>query len=230
MAIVKFGVLVAGVRGTTSGVTFTANGTGPYVRAWAKGSNPHSPLQSLTRGRLSVCGPLWAALTPVQKTAWDTFAASPPETDYNTLGEVILLSGWQWLVRVNQRRQSVGLATTSTVPTNTAATQPASCALTFADLPTGPCAVAWTAGDFPAGTSAMLHTAIHPTQGLQVQTAGFKLIWAEQAPAGTSKVLTTNVSARHGDIQTGWTAYAELYQLRDDGVRSVYRTTSTVVT
>ena len=230
MAIVKFGVLVAGARGTASGIVFTANASGPYVRAWAKGSNPRTTAQASTRSRLAVNGALWAALTPVQKAAWDAFGAAPPETDYNTLGEVILLSGWQWLCRVNQRRQSVGLAATSTVPTNSPATTPASVALSFAELPTGPCSVAWTAGDFPAGTSAVLYVAMHPGVGLKVKTSGFLQLWAEQAPAGTSKTLTTETGLRFGDIQTGWTAYGSLAQLRDDGVRSVPLTTSSVVT
>ena len=229
MAIIKFGVLVAGARGTASGLIFTANGTGPFVRAWSKGSNPRSALQSQVRGRLSRCGPLWAGLSGAQKAAWDAFGAAPPETDYNSLGEVILLSGWQWLVRVNQRRQSVGLATTTTVPTNSPATQPASCTLTLNDLPTGPCSVAWTGGDFPANTSAVLFAAIHPTQGLQTKTADFRQVWAEQTPAGASKTLTSEFSARFGDIQTGWTGYARLYQLRDDGVRSIVQPATTVV-
>ena len=230
MAIVKFGTSVVGVRGTIGGITYSANASGPHARLWSKGSNPQSVLQSLTRGRISGLGALWAALDSAQKAAWKSFGLAPPETDTNSLGEVFRLTGWQWLVRVNQRRQSVGLTTTSTLPTSSGVAAPLTCTIVASELPAGTVTLGWTGGDFPAGYSAILMLGLHPTTGLVSKTTGLLQIYAEHEPAGTSADITEAVSTRFGSISAGWTLYAHVYKLRDDGVRSTVTIATCTVT
>jgi hypothetical protein len=221
MAIIKLGPTVVGIRGTLAGITFSANATGPFARAWNKPSNPRSAYQEPVRAALTQLGELWLSMSDAERQDWRDFAADPPEDDYNSLGELILLSGWQWFCRVNQRLHSVGLDTTTTLPTNSPATAPDSATLTAAPLPTGPITIAWTAGDFPADTSALLYIAAHRTQGLDTKQSSRLLVWAQHEPAGTSATITSDVQARFGNLSTGWKLFGGLYQLRDDGVRSV---------
>jgi hypothetical protein len=230
MATVKFGTTVVGVRGTIGGLTYSANSSGPHVRIWSKGSNPKSTLQTQTRARISNIGPLWAALSGAAKTTWTNFGLAPPEIDTNSLGEVIYLSGWMWFVRVNQRRQSVGLPLTSTLPTNSGVSAPASCSITATALPAGTVTIHWTLGDFPAGYSAVCFLGAHPTQGLVSKTSNLAQVLAAHAPAGTSANITTATQARFGNIPASWKLFANLYKLRDDGVRSTVITNTCAVT
>lgn len=230
MAIVKFGTTVVGVRGTIGGITYSANASGPHARLWSKCSNPNTPRQSLTRANISGLGALWTALSPAQRLTWKNFGLAPPELDTNSLGEVIYLTGWQWFTRVNQRRQAAALPTTSTLPANTAVTPPTTCTLSASHLPGGTITLGWTAGDFPAGYSATLFLAAHPTTGLANKSTALAQVYAQHQPAGTSANITTAVQARFGDIAASWTLYAHLFRLRDDGVRSIATSTTTVVT
>lgn len=230
MAIVKFGTSVVGIRGTLGGIVYSANSSGPHARIWSKGANPKSPRQSAIRGDISALGSLWAALTPAARATWTAFGLAPPEVDTNSLGELIYLSGWMWFVRVNQRRQAVGLATTSTLPTNSAVAAPATCTLTATALPGGAVTVGWTAGTFPAGYSATLELGTHPTAGLVAKTSGLMQIWTAQAPAGTSANISSYILARFGNLPAGWKLFASLYVLRDDGVRSTSTSTTAMVT
>lgn len=230
MAIVKCGSIVVGIRGTIGGVVFTANASGPFARVWSRGSNPKSPRQTLVRGHISALGPLWSALSDAAKATWTAFGLAPPEIDTNSLGEQIYLTGWQWFVRVNQRRQSMGLATTSTLPTNSPVTAPISCTLTASELPAGTVSLSWTAADFPAGYSASLLLGVHPTTGLVAKTSNLVQIYAQHEPAGTSADISTAILERLGSIRTSWKLFGHLYKLRDDGVRSTATATTSEVT
>jgi len=230
MAIIKLGTTVVGIRGTIAGITYSENQSGTYARLWAKGSNPSSAYQTQTRGRITTLSTLWLSMTDALRADWRTFAATPPETDYNSLGELILLSGWMWFVRVNQRRQSVGLATTTTVPSSAPQSPPASAALALAQLPGGTCTITWPSATFGAGTSADLYLAVHTTAGLLTKNSQRLLTFALRNPADTHEHINTQITARFGYIRTSWKFFGFLYKLRDDGVRSIAATTSTVVT
>ena len=163
MAIVKYGPTVAGIRGTASGLTFSANKTGPYVRLWSKGANARTTLQMAVRGNMSRFSPLWQSMTAGERADWDTFAATPPEEDYNSLGQRIYLSGWQWFCRIQQRLLSVGNAMDTTVPSDVAATPPASVTLALHTPSGAACTVTWPSGTFSATDAAVLTMQTNPT-------------------------------------------------------------------
>jgi hypothetical protein len=80
--------------------------------------------------------------------------------------------------------------------------------------------IGWSAGDFEAGFNAVAFVGVHPSIGLQNKRTGMLQVLAAAAPAGTSADVTAVVADRFGDVQAGWKLFAELYRLRDDGVRS----------
>ena len=135
-----------------------------------------------------------------------------------------------WFVRINQRRQAVGLATTSTLPTNSAVAAPATCTLVATAIPGGAVTVGWTAGTYPAGYNATLDLGTHPTAGLVAKTSGLMQIWTAQAPAGTSANITSIILARIGNLPAGWKLFGNLYVLRNDGVRSTSTSATAMVT
>jgi hypothetical protein len=175
-------------------------------------------------------GERWQALSAGARANWDAFAAAPPELDYNSLGELISLSGWNWYCRVNVRRTSAGLAYTDTVPTATAVTAPAVAVLTLEQLPGGACRIAYTAGVYTAGNSAVLEVAFIGAAGAAPATSGIKQLIATHNPGDGPLNIASPMTTRFGNIRTGWQFSCRLYKLRDDGVRSTFTTAATVVT
>lgn len=220
MAIVKFGQTVVGVRGTLGGIVYSANHTGAYARSWSKGSNPRTPYQQMTRANISPIGLLWASLSDGDRGDWDYYGLHPGEIDTNTLGEVILLSGWQWFVRINQRLQVFSLPLVTAVPSADPVLPATSCILTAEMGPPSLCVLVWQPQPLPDSPMAIVHMAVHPTTGLTSKTTGFKIVGFLVSPSETGMALGFGVALRYPGIQKGWKLFVRLYCVRADGVRS----------
>jgi hypothetical protein len=119
MALVKFGVVVVGARGTIGGLKFSANRGGPYASQWSKGSNPKSPTQSDQRGLFGTIASEWRDLSQAQRDDWDDYADDAPQEKFNSLGESYFVSGFNWFVAINQNLTAAGEATRVDAPTLT---------------------------------------------------------------------------------------------------------------
>lgn len=117
MAIIKVGAPLSGIRGTLGGITYSANGSGPYVKQWAIPVNPGSSKQYRERGYQSRMPALWAALTEGQRDDWRSFAADPAQELTNSLGEAYYASGFNWYCKCNVRLLRTGRATVDDIPT-----------------------------------------------------------------------------------------------------------------
>jgi hypothetical protein len=230
MAITKLGTLIIGIRGTSGGITFSANGNGPYAKLWSKGPNPHTNLQQTTRGRITTFGALWNGMTQGQRDDWQDFGQAPPEEDYNSLAERIYPSGWNWFCRINQRRLSVGQATSTTLPSDVAVNPPASATLALAQLPGGASTIAWPPATYGATDSALLFLTLHPSSGLAAKKTALMQVLAKYNPGNTGETITTAVQNAFGNIRTDWKGFAFLYVQRVDAVRSTPATTTAIVT
>ena len=102
MAIVVFGGVVSGARGTIAGVTYSANKAGPYAKGWSRGANVRSALQTSGRGVHSVLAGSWRALSAGERTAWDVWAADPEQELTNALGEAYYISGFLWSIKIGR--------------------------------------------------------------------------------------------------------------------------------
>lgn len=221
MAIVRFGTTVIGIRGTIAGVVFTQGHSGPYVKTWRRPRNQSTTIAADTKRAITKYGALWASMSSALRNDWKAFAAAPPELDFNSLGIQYWLTGYQWLVRANVRRDSLGLSETTTVPTASAVTAPASCTLTAVSGNPAIVDISWTAGDLPAGHGALCYFALYPTTGLQAFPGKGILIWAKYQPSGTTKDISTLILARFGNIPAHYSLFANLHCCRADGVRSL---------
>jgi len=108
MAKTKLAAPLAGIRGTVGGLVYSANQSGTYVKAWNPPTNPKTPSQMLERSYLAQMPTLWNALTPVQRAAWNTFAALGAQAQTDSLGQTYYISGWLWFVKCNIRLLRVG--------------------------------------------------------------------------------------------------------------------------
>lgn len=221
MAIVRFGTTVIGIRGTLGGAVFTNGHAGPYVKTWRRPRNQTTAIAAIQKRNITPYGVLWSSMTTSLQNDWKAFAANPPELDFNALGLQYWLTGYQWLVRANIRRNSIGWANTTTVPANSAVTAPATCTLTTVAGNPINATVSWTAGDFPTGTGSMLQLATHPTTGLTSFPGRGILAWSTYMPAGTSHDISNAIVARFGNLPANWTLFGKLYTCRADGIRSL---------
>lgn len=130
MAIVKFGVVVVGARGTIGGMKFSANGAGPYASQWAKGSNPRSSAQSDQRALIGTIASSWRNLSQAQRDDWDDYALQPAQEKTNSLGLDYFPSGFNWYVAINQNLSAADEATRVDAPTLTRSSSPEISAVT----------------------------------------------------------------------------------------------------
>ncbi len=117
MAILALQAPVSGIRGKVGGVVYSANGSGPYLKAWGKGSNPRSERQTTHRANLVIYSQSWREITAGERTDWDTYAALPAQDKENSLGETYSASGFAWFIQINLARRQVGDAQLDSAPT-----------------------------------------------------------------------------------------------------------------
>lgn len=220
MAIVKFGSTVIGVRGNLGGVVYTNGPSGPFVKPWRNPVKSQTTRAAAARRNLSPYGAAWSAMTSSDQDDWRTYALSPGELDYNSLGLQYWLTGYQWFVRANVRRAALGLALTETVPSASAVDPSAGTSLTATAGPPLNVDFTWTAGDVPAGHGALLYAAVHPTVGLATIPSTTALIWQPYEPAGTTTDISTAMAARFGTLQAGYSIFTAFRIVRADGVAS----------
>jgi hypothetical protein len=220
MAIIKLGTAVVGIRGTIGGTTYSANASGCYAKAWSRPPSQNTPAQNAVRARITTFGAAWSGMSDGERTGWRDLAATPPENDYNSLGELFYLTGWQWFTRIQQRRLSVGQAVDTTLPGSSGVAMPASLTLDVHSLPAGPFSLTWPSGTFPAGDAAIAFLAFHPSQGLESMTTRFLQVLALINPNDTTEDIADVAYDLFGQVQTSWMAHVHLLHQRADGVRS----------
>jgi len=221
MAITKLALPVTGIRGTIAGVVFSANKSGTYAKGWSKGPNPGTIGQMAQRATVTETGPLWRTLSTAEQADWDTFAETPPEDDYNSLGELYLLSGFSWFSRILLRRRRVGLADDLLAPVSTPTTAPITFSFTLYPAAGGndEALFDYTAGDF-SDHYAILQLAIAPGLGTNVWTSRFLNCWEALGVGATETEFGANYFAAFGITQVPMRFFARLYRQADTGIRS----------
>jgi hypothetical protein len=135
MAIIKLGELVAGIRGTIGGTTYSANKSGPFAKGWSRGTNPRSSPQSNQRSVIAAFASSWRDLTQTQRDGWDTYAAAAAQDLENSLGETYSISGFNWYIRINSHLFQVDESARDAAPTLTRPTAAVIESLTFRETP-----------------------------------------------------------------------------------------------
>lgn len=230
MAIIKLGSLVLGIRGTVGGVVYSAGLGGPYARAWGRSSNPRAVLQQRSRAHLGGLPGAWQSVSASERSDWDVFAATDPEPTFNSLGEPVTLSGYNYFVRCNVRRLQVGLDVLLLAPTGIQASQPPVVQLIswVVDVSGGGSAVLTYVGEFlPYAFFVPVMVTVLPTEGAVYNPA--RLRWIGFGPALEGSVdLWPLLHSGFGDIRAGWTVVGRAWRQKESGLRSVALEISTV--
>ncbi len=229
MAIIKFGSVITGMRGSIGGTTFSANGSGDYAKAWRAGPNPRSELQSAQRATLGGLGASWLSLTSAQRTAWDTYAALPAQKLTNSLGVDYYASGWNWFVK-NQLQQLQRTSTpTVTAPVGARPTAPTISALVVDE--TGGASDSWITVPNNEFVSHNVIGFMKIWNSTAVQSGAFNFTWleAEAAFGGTIHFIGTNINTVFGLTQVGQRVCSMWHKQGSDGQRSAGTTIYTDV-
>lgn len=224
MAIVKFGVIVTGARGTIAGTIFSANKAGPYARGWARGANPRTADQSIIRAYTSRHPAAWRALAQNDRDDWDLWAALGAQDKTNSLGETYSASGFNWFCAINNRLLVAGRATRDTIPI---IARPAAPTLnlfrinTTADVPTSRVTYPWN--EF-LDWDLILFVALANSEGVIAKTFGWRNILACPTEHENWSDFQPELEAAFGTVQLGQRGFCRLARQTTDGVRSSWTT------
>lgn len=223
MAIIKLGSLVVGIRGSVGGVTYSQALGGPYAKAWGRGNNPRSQLQQRNRGQFGGLPAAWQGLTGTQRTAWDGFAAGDPEPTFNSLGEAVVLSGFNYFVRCNSRRLANAQGLIFDAPTGAEAVRPVTPTVTNFEVVHPPISrfrVDWDTGTYLATDYGMAFVTVLPTNSPVYDPSVLRFIASGAATVGELNAYDEFVAV-FGAIQHNWTVSGLFYIQNMSGLRSV---------
>lgn len=230
MAIIKVQSPVAGIRGTVGGITYSANKSGPYAKAWSRGANPRTDAQTNQRRSLSTIPALWIALSGAQQSAWDTFAALPAQDRTNSLGEIFSASGYNWFTICNTRLLNIGRATIQATP---AIARPASPTISSLQLPflTGQIAkITYPSGEWTASQDQVIEIGVVNSIGRTVEPTNFLQLKLDQDPPDTDNVFRVPYLDRWNLVGSGYKGFLRAYRQTAEGIRSAPGTANFIST
>ena len=230
MAIITIGAPLTGIRGTMGGVTYSANASGPYAKAWAMPTHNPSIIQQMIMSLIPQWKPLWDLLTPLQRAAWVAYGLAPNEQDFNSLGTQYFLGGYQWYVRCNTRRAFVGLAAIATPPIDAAAPPVTGTTIAPTFHAAGTCNIDWTNGFFGPNQSCICAIALGQTSNLTYPKSNWRICYPQLNPGNGPVDIYNPVVDVFGMPIPGWSIWAKFWTQALAGNRSTTVIASGTVT
>jgi len=102
-------------RGSVSSLTYNTWRGISTVKARAGPTTQYSADQVALRAKTALATAAWKAMTDAERSLWNHYADTHPDVDWT--GNPQRLSGYNWFVRINVRRQLLGLAISDPCPT-----------------------------------------------------------------------------------------------------------------
>lgn len=217
-------ILAPPQSGSVAGQTSSRNRYGQYLRTRAIPVNPSSVPQGIVRMQFGASSANWRTLTNAQMMGWDAWSAAHPIVD--SLGQVNVLSGQAFFVRVNAARLSAGLATVTAPPT----VEPpmvSTLAISSFIFATGVLTIAFTADPVPAATSLVIQAG-PPMSAGAFYVPTWRQIWT--LPATTaSPALPNTYAGKYGAGYVGARVFIRAAFVNGGG-RSEWLQASTLMT
>ena len=209
MAKVQMGVIVTGLRGTIGGLTFSQNRTGPYCRIWSRSANARTALQSDRRIIHTVNAQTWRDLDSGDQNDWNTWALLVEIPD--PWGGHYHISGFNWYVKINNWRASVGKAP---VDAPTLSDPPAAPTITHfqVSVSASTCHYDYDALEFGPDYDAVLFIGLASGKGCFVAPGPSPLILGSLAPGGTSVDFTTRFFEVFGAVTTNQRVFYRIFR------------------
>lgn len=229
MAKILLGATVIGIRGTIAGLTFSANGTGAYVKPWSRPPRTTSVYQAIQRRNLAALSAEWRGITATQRSDWDTWAALPAQEQTDVFGDAYYLTGFLWFVKYNLWRIKVALAVRADAPTDPKPAAPAIVSVIATTTPSDRVAVTFATSTFDLDYGVVRLTR-RPTSTNVTPFRNPPLWAAFLHTTDTEFTLTFLSSTVYGAVVPGTTYIVELAHQIAQGYRSAYSVGSVVAT
>lgn len=113
-ALVKYGEMIADLRGKINGTVHSRNKGGAYMRNLVIPTNPQTAAQTAVRAALSGFSQAWRGLTSAARAAWNGAAVNFPSI--NVFGDVRELTGISLYNKLNLNLSNVGVAALTSPP------------------------------------------------------------------------------------------------------------------
>lgn len=196
MAKVKFTAIVADMRGSLAGTTFSKNRYSAYTRTKTTPVNPDTPAQQLVRQRFAQLSQAWRGLTAAQRAGWNQTAVNYNRT--NVWGDQVPLNGFNLFKQLNQNLLNAGAATINDAPLPSAVQGFTSLSL-VADTTTGDITATFAAA-IPVGQHALLFATAPLSAGINFAKSQLRQI-ASLTSAGASPLdFTAQYVAKFGAL------------------------------
>lgn len=217
MAIIKLGTLIVGIRGTTGGLTYSANKSGPYVKPWQQPPRSRSVLQTTKGNILPTVAAYWRTMAQSDRDDWDTWAAGSAPARFNSLGEPKDLSGFNWFCEMNSRLVLFNQAIVDAAPTLAEPTAPTITSWAVVTTPATDATVTFPAGTF---TSWYKYFRIGMAIGEAANSFSRPLFYVRWRPpaADTNNQLTGDIQVTWGTIQENRTWFLQMARVNADGL------------
>ncbi len=220
MAILKFGALVSGVRGSIGGLVFSSSVGGPCVRSAYRPTNPRTLLQSGQRGTFSLFPELWRALSDAQKQDWIDYAAEPSQVLVNSLGEEYYASGFNWYNSINRANILAGRPVIASPPENPTPPVPPIDAVSVYESGGAPVvAIDWTPVPPPEDEYLVAFAAYSTGSARMVAHSGFYLLGSMDPPLASATSFGSSIIARWPAAAPGDTFFMRFFLQSSEGRR-----------
>lgn len=230
MAIIEFGPTVIGARGTVGGLTFSANKSGPYMKAWSRGGNPRTPRQQDNRNIIAKYAVNWGVLSQAERDDWDDYADDPAQELINSLGIDYFTSGFAWFVKINSALEQAGASQRDDAPTKVRLAASTIGALQlFKTAGSEVSRILLAVGSANLTEQHASFVRIFNSEGRQVASSGFTFMTNEVPNASRRLFIQDEMEEAFGTIQQDMVGFCELFPQDDQGQRGPVSTATGVV-
>jgi len=224
MAILKFGTIVTGARGTIGGMVLSQNKAGPYAKAWRMPTKKPNSQNNFVTTFFAAMGYAWNNLTSTQRGAWDTWAADPAQEKTNPLGEAYYLSGWQSYVSINLRLIFFLRGLRTAPPTSTQPTAPGLTSLAAHKTGSGSNTTLSFASNTFSTVDFFCQAALVNSVGINDAAPTWIVLHRAYPFAGSTIDLQTQCESKFGILQVGQKLLLRVNRQDTQGMRSAAST------
>lgn len=215
--IVSFSSFISGARGTFGGVTFSANGSGPYVFPYAVGPVKNTPPLQALRAKMSQHGQNWRSLSQALRDGWQTWSHLIAQKKINSLGQDYWINGWQWFVALNQRLELMGRSRITAVPITSIPTTPTLSSLTVTTPNNGTATIVYPSLEW-LNADMVLQLSLRSGNGQAVSYLSRSVnIQRLQSPIHATTVTVTDLADFVGQVQAGQRAFLWAFRQNTEG-------------
>lgn len=220
MALFQPGPIIANIRGSIGGTTFSKVASGAIARVRRGPIQKTSTARGVSRNLFGNAAQSWSAITAIDQLAWRTFAAANPVP--NRFGELQVLSGLAMFMYVNALGKHFGGAGSGSPPANLFYSEIEALEIVCTKDPGGSITVEGTNGGATTDDKMVVYVSGPLGRGRTTAAAGYFMVptlLAFNAPVD----ITTTWTARFGNLPqfVGNSVVCEALSLRvTNGARS----------